>query len=110
METPEQLREYRQEYYLNHIAYYRAKNKKYAADNPKKMEEYVKRFHIRHPHYERDLRRRRNAITEPLVFQFLDNSFSGDIDSFITHLRNRGISEQHLKWFKVDVKKHLEGA
>lgn len=110
MKTPEQLKEYRQEYYLNHIAYYRAKNKKYAADHPKKMEEYAKQFHIQHPHYERDVKRRRNAITEPLIFQFLDNGFSGDVDGFILHLQIMGIPEKHINWFKVDVQKHLKRA
>ena len=110
MKTPEQLKEYRQKYYINHIPYYRAKNKKYAADNPKKMEDYGKQFHTRHPHYERDRIRKRKAATEPLMFQFLDNGFDGDVDSFIFYLRNKGIPEQHIKWFKVDAKKHLEGA
>ena len=109
MKTPEQLKEYRQKYYITHIGYYQAKNKKYAADNPKKMEDYGKQFHIRHPHYERNRIRKRKAITEPLIFQFLDNGFSGDTDSFISYLRNKGIPEQHVKWFKTDVKKHLEG-
>ena len=107
MKTPEQLKEYRHDYYLNHIEYYRAKNKKYAADNPEKMKEYAKQFHINHPHYERDLSRKRKAVTEPLIFQFLDNGFSGDVDGFIAYLRNIGIPEQHLKWFKVDIQKYL---
>ena len=107
MMTPEELKEYRLDYYLSHIVYYRAKNKKYAAENPKKMAEYNKQFHIRHPHYERDLKRRRKAATEPLIFQFLDNGFSGDIEGYITYLRSRGIPKQHIKWFKADMQKHI---
>ena len=109
MKNPEQLKEYRYDYYLNHIEYYRAKNKKYAADNPEKMKGYAKQFHINHPHYERDLSRKRKAVTEPLIFQFLDNGFSGDVDGFIAYLRDKDIPKQHIRWFKVDVKKHLEG-
>ena len=110
MKTLEQQKKYRHDYYLNHIEYYRAKNKKYAADNPEKMEEYAKQFHINHPHYERDLRRKRKAVTEPLIFQFLDNCFGNNIDGYITYLRNRGVPEQHIKWFKVDIQKYLRGA
>ena len=113
MKTSEQLKElkeYRQQYYQNHIVYFRAKNKKYATENPEKMEGYTKQFHINHPHYERDLKRKRKAITEPLIFQFLDNGFGSDISGYISYLRSRGIPEQHIKWFKVDVRKHLEEA
>ena len=107
MKTPEQQKQYRHEYYLNHLEYYQVKNKKYAVDNPEKMEEHAKQFHIRHPHYERDLSRKRKAVTEPLIFQFLDNGFSSEIGGYVSYLRAKGVLEKHIRWFMVDVQKHL---
>ena len=110
MKTPEQLKKYRHEYYEQHKDYHYQKFCEWCKDNPEEIKATQKRWRDKHPHYYRDYMRKRKAATEPLVFEFLDNGFSGDVNGFITYLRNRGVSEKHINWFKTDVKKHLEGA
>ena len=110
MKTEEQQKEYRHEYYMQHKDYHYQKYRDWCKDNPVQAAAIQKRWRDAHPHYYRDYMRQRKAVTEPLVFEFLDNGFNGNLDGFITYLKGEGIPEQQLNWFKVDVKKHLEGA
>lgn len=110
MKTPEQLKEYKTEYYQQHKDRNLQQYLKWCKDNPKSAKAIQDRWLAKNPHYSRDYQRKRKMATDPLIFQFLDNGFSGDIEGYVTYLRNRGVPEQHIKWFKVDVKKHLEGA
>ena len=107
MKTPEQQKEYRHEYYEQHKDYHYQKFRAWCKDNPVQAAAIQKRWRDAHPHYYRDYMRKRKAATEPLIFQFVDNGFSGDVKGYITYLRSRGVSEQHIGWFKTDVKKHL---
>lgn len=108
MKTPEQLKEYQHEYYIQHKDSIYQSYLKWRSDNPKKASVIQQRWRDAHPHYYRDYMRKRKAVTEPLIFQFLDNGFDDDIDGFIPHLRNNGIPEKHINWFKTDVKKYLQ--
>jgi hypothetical protein len=110
MKTPKELKEYKRTYYLQHKAHYNQLIRKWRKDNPIQAKVIADRWLAKRPHYQRDYRRKRKAITEPLIFEFLDNSFSGDVNGFIAYLRSTGIPEQHIRYFKVDVQKHLERA
>lgn len=107
MKTSEQLKEYRHEYYEQHKERYYQQFRDWCKANPEKIKTIRDRWQAKHPFYYRDYMRNRRAIVEPLIFEFLDNFF-GDMDGFIIYLRNRDIPEQHVNWFKTDVKKHLE--
>jgi len=62
-----------------------------------------------HPSYYANYIQERAAVTDALIFQFLDNGFGGGtLEEFITFLRGDGVSEKHIGWFKADVKKELE--
>lgn len=108
MKTPEQLKKYRHEYYMQHKDHYYQKYLDWCNENPERAKTIQKRWRDAHPYYYRDYMRKRNAVTELLIFEFLDNGFEKDIDDYIFHLRNRGIPEQHINWFRTDVKKHLQ--
>ena len=108
MKTPEELNKYRHEYYIQHKEYHYQKFCEWCRDNPKSWAKIQKRWRDANPHYYRDYMRIRKATVEPLIFQFLDNGFSDDVDGFVTHLRNMGIPEKHIRWFKIDVQKHLQ--
>ena len=110
MKTPEQLKEYRHEYYMQHKDIYYQQFRDWCKANPKRVTKIRKRWLAKNPHYQRNYQRNRKATVEPLIFQFLDNGFDGDVCGFITYLRSKGVSEKHINWFRVDVKKHLEGA
>lgn len=101
----EHLREYKREYYRQHRDRYNQQYLKWCRDNPQQAKAIRDRWLVKRPHYQRDYRRKRKAATEPLVFEFLDNGPGSDIDGYITYLRNRGVPEQHIRWFKVDIKK-----
>jgi len=107
MKTTEQLTEYRHEYYTQHKDHHYQQYLKWCKDNPKKAKAIQDRWLAKNPHYQRDHQRKRKVVTEPLIFQFLDNGFNGDVDGFISYLQSKGVPEQHIKWFTVDVKKHL---
>ena len=107
MKTPEQAKAYRHEYYEQHKDYHYKKFRDWCKDNPERAATIQKRWRDRNPHYYRDYMRKRKAVTEPLIFQFLDNGFSGNIDGFTTHLRDRGIPEKHIRWFIKDIRKYL---
>ena len=105
-----QSKEYKTAYYKQHRDRYNQLYLVWCKDNPKSAKAIRDRWLAKNPHYQRDYQRKRKAATEPLIFQFLDNGFGSDIDGYISYLRSRGIPEQHIKWFKVDVRKHLEEA
>ena len=108
MKTPEQQKEYNHEYYINHKEHYYQQFRDWCKANPKRITKIRHRWLAKNPHYQRDYQRKRKATVEPLIFQFVDNGFSGDIDGYVTYLRNRGVPEKHIRWFKKDVQKHLE--
>ena len=111
MKTPEQQKEYHHEYYILHKDHYYQQFRDWCKANPKRITKIRHRWLAKNPHYQRDYQRKRKAITDPLVFHFLDYGGSGsDIDGYVIYLRNRGIPEQHVNWFLKDVQKHLEGA
>lgn len=110
MKTPEQLKEYRHEYYEQHKEHYYQQFRDWCDANPKRVKVIRGKWLAKRPHYQRDYQRIRKATVEPLIFQFLDNGFSGDVEGYISYLRDRGIPEKHIRWFKVDVQKHLQGA
>lgn len=110
MKTPEQQKEYHHEYYINHKEHYYQQFRDWCKANPESVTKIRLRWLAKNPHYQRDYQQKRKTVTEPLIFQFLDNGFSGDIDEYVAYLQSRGIPEQHIRWFKTDVKKHLEGA
>ena len=105
----EHLREYKREYYGQHKAYHYQKHLDWCKDNPVQAKAIQDRWRASNPHYQCDYQRKRKAATEPLIFEFLDNGFGSDIDGYITYLRNRGIPEQHIRWFLKDVEKIIEG-
>ena len=106
MKTIEQQKEYHHEYYINHKEHYYQQFRDWCKANPKRITKIRHRWLAKNPHYQRDYQRKRKAVTEPLIFQFLD-CFGGDMDGFITYLRTKDVPEQHLKWFKKDVGKHI---
>lgn len=107
MKTPEQIKAYRHEYYEQHKEYHYQKYCDWCIDNPKGAAAIQKRWRTANPYYYRDYMRNRKAVTEPLIFEFLDNGFESDTDEYILYLRSRGISEKHIRWFQKDVQKHL---
>lgn len=107
MKTPEQLKEYKKEYYQLHKDHYNQLVADWCKDNPIRAKAIADRWVAKHPHYHRNYQRERKAATEPLIFQFLDNGFGNDINGFISYLQNKGIPEKHIKWFRVDVQKHI---
>ncbi len=104
----EHRREYKREYYMQHKDYHLQKYQDWCKENPVQAKAIQDRWRASNPHYQRDYQRKRKAATESLIFEFLDNGFGSDIDGYISYLRNRGIPKQHIKWFQVDVRKHLE--
>ena len=105
----EHLKEYKREYYLQHKDRYNQQYLKWCTDNPKQAKAIRDRWLANNPHYARDYERKRKATTESLIFEFLDNGFGSDIDGYITYLRNRGVSERDIGWFKKDMGKMIEG-
>ena len=110
MKTPEELRDYQAEYYKQHRARYNLLSNEWRKANPKQAKFISDRWLATRPHYQRDYQRKRKAIVEPLIFEFLDNGLDGDVDGFIVYLRDKGVPEQHVKWFLKDVQKHLQRA
>lgn len=107
MKTPEQLKEYKKLYYQQHKDHYNQLVAEWRKANPIQAKAIADRWHAKRPHYQRDYVRKRKAITEPLIFQFLDNGFGNNLDAFILYLRSRGVSEKYIKWFKVDCEKMI---
>jgi len=105
MKTPEQVK--RHEQYERYKDYHYQKYLEWCRDNPEGWAKIQKRWRDANPHYYRDYMRKRKAVTEPLIFEFMDNGFDNDIDSYVTYLRNNGVPEKHINWLKVDIKKHL---
>ena len=107
MKTPGQLKEYQAEYYKQHRARYNQLSNEWRKANPEQAKSIADRWLASRPHYQRNYQRKRKAIAEPLIFQFLDNTFNGDVDGFTAHPRDKGVPEQHIKYFKKDVEKYL---
>ena len=105
----EHLAEYKREYYMKHRDRYNQRYLKWCKDNPEKAKAIRDRWLANNPHYQRDHNRKRKAVTESLMFEFLDNRVGSDIDSYILYLRNRGVSERDIGWFKKSVEKMIEG-
>ena len=105
MKTPEQAKDYHHEYYMQHKARYYQQFRDWCKANPKRAKDIRDAWLAKNPHYQRDYQRKRKAVTEPLIFRFLDNG--SNIEGYMSFLRNQGISEQHIKWFKKDVQKYL---
>ena len=105
----EHQKEYKREYYKQHRDRYNQQYLKWCRDNPKKAKAIRDRWLANNPHYSRDYERKRKTVTESLIFQFLDNGFGSDIDGYIAYLRNRGVLEQHIGWFRKGMKKMIEG-
>lgn len=103
----EQLKEYKREYYKQHRDKYNQQYLKWCKDNPKKAKAIRDRWLTNNPHYSRDYLRKRRAVTESLIFRFLDNGIGSDIDGYISYLRNRGVSERDIGWFRKDVQKYM---
>ena len=91
--------------------HYYQKYREWCRDNPVQAAAIQERWRDAHPHYYRDYMRLRKATTEPLIFSFLDNGFSGDgdVEGYVSYLRAKGIPEQHIGWFKTDVKNIFRG-
>ena len=107
--TAEHLAEYKREYYEQHRDRYNQQYLKWCRDNPKKAKAIRDRWLANNPHYARDYERKRKAVTDSLIFRFLDNGPGSDMEGYISYLRNRGVPEQHVKWFRKDMEKIIEG-
>lgn len=107
MKTPEQLRDYQAEYYKQHRARYNLLSNEWRKANPEQAKFISDRWLATRPHYQRDYQRKRKAIVEPLIFDFMDNGFDGDVDGFVDYLQSEGVPEQHIRYFKKDVEKYL---
>ena len=106
MKTIEQAKEYYKKYYQQHKDRMDQQHDNWRKTNPKQVKVILDRWLAKTPHYSRDDKRKRTAVTEPLIFQFLDNGF--DLNDFISCLQSDGIPEQHIRWFKTDVQKHIK--
>lgn len=119
-EHKEELKVRRREYYQKHKEILKARSRKWHAEhkdyclkknrewrrkNPERAATIQKCWREKNPDYYREYMRKRKAATEPLIFNFFDNGFEGDVESFVAFLRENGTPEQHIKWFRTDVKK-----
>ena len=105
----EHLAEYKREYYKQHRDRYNKQYLQWCRDNPKQTKAIRDRWLANNPHYARDYERKRKAVTESLIFQFLDNGVGSNMDGYISYLRNRGVSERDIGWFKKGMGKMIEG-
>ena len=101
---------YRRNYYITHSEVCRTRARNYAINNPDKVKTYLDRFNKKHPTYRRDVERIRVAVTDELIFNFLENCGDRGVDDYTSYLSTQGVSEQHIKWFRVGVQEHLLGA
>ena len=107
--TAEHLAEYKREYYEQHRARYNQQYLKWRKDHPIQAKAIRDRWLAKNPHYQRDHQRKRKAVTDSLIFRFLDNGLGSDMEGYVSYLRNRGVPEQHVKWFRKDMEKIIEG-
>lgn len=108
--TSAQKRKYNKDYYNNHKKRYLELHQRWCAANPKSFADSQRAWRERNPHQQRDYRRGRVEIVEPLIFQFLDGGgFGEDTEDFTMFLRNESTPEQHIKWFKADLADCLNG-
>jgi len=108
--TPEQIREHGQAYYATHKKRYLELHRRWCAKNPKQFTDGQKAWRDRNPHYPGEYTRKRLAIVDPLIFQFLDGGGLGtDTGEYIAYLRSQGVLERHINWFKTDLERCLSG-
>ena len=105
----EHQKEYKREYYMEHRGRYNQLYLKWCRDNPKQAKAIRDRWLANNPHYSRDYERKRKAVTESPIFEFLDNGADSDIAAYILYLRNKGISERDIGWFKKGMGEMIEG-
>ena len=105
----EHQKEYKREYCKQHRDRYNQQYLKWCRENPKKAKAIRDRWLAKNPHYQRDHQRKRKAVTDSLIFRFLDNGLGSDMEGYISYLRNRGVPKQHVKWFRKDMEKIIEG-
>ena len=103
----DEVKVHKRKYYLAHKAVFREHHRKWSKANPTKIKAKAERWHKKYPHYSRDYKRGRIKITDPLIFQFMDNGFDNDVDGFVGYLRSQNVSEQHISWFEKDVQKFI---
>lgn len=106
--TPEQLKEYKTEYYKQHKDRYMQLVAEWRKANPIQSKAIADRWLVKHPHYQREYRRNRKAATEPLIFQFLNEGDGRNIEDYIEYLKDQSISEQHIRWFRKDFQNILK--
>ena len=108
--TPAQIRKYGREYYAANKKRYSELHCRWCAENPKQYADGQQAWRDRNPHYSRNYVRKRLAVVDPLIFQFLDSGgLGGDTAEYITYLRSQGVPERHIKWFETDLKNRLNG-
>ena len=78
-------------------------------ENPERATKMREQWLKQNPSYYTNYIEERRAVTDALIFQFLDNGFGGGtLEEFITFLKEEGVEEKHIGWFRADVKKELE--
>lgn len=105
--TPEELKAYQHQYYINHKGLYYRSNREWCKNHPKNVAAAQQRWHKRNPAYYRDYIRKRVAITDPLIFQFLDGGFDNNIEGYIEYLHSQKTPEQYIGWFQKDIQKYM---
>ena len=98
--------QYRKELYIEKEKWQKD-NPNEVKTNPKRISAIRKQWRDEHPLYFRDYKRGRIMVTDPLIFQFMDNGFDNNVDEFVIYLRSQNVSEQHISWFKKDVQKFI---
>lgn len=105
--TPEEIKQYQQDYYAAHKDRFIETHTNWVKANPKRYVDGQRSWRKKNSHYPRDYARARKEIVEPLIFQFLDNGFDGDVEGFSNYLRTQIFSEQHIRWFEKDVQQFM---
>ena len=108
--TSEERKEYARKYYAAHKKGYAELHRRWCAKNQEQSTDGQQVWRDKNPHYPRDYARKRLAVVDPLIFQFLDGGGLGENpNEFILYLRSQGVSERHTNWFKTDLNKCLSG-
>ncbi|MCK4528901.1 hypothetical protein KAW18_16145 [candidate division WOR-3 bacterium] len=108
--TPAELKKYGRDYYANNKKRYSELHRRWCAENPKQFADGQQAWRDKNPHYPGDYARKRLAVVDPLIFQFLDSGGLGeDTGEFIQYLHSQGVPERHINWFKTDLNNRLSG-
>lgn len=84
-------------------------NRDWRQQNPEQAAKMRERWLKQNPSYYANYIQERGAVTDALIFQFLDNGFGdGTLEEFIVFLQAEKVPEKHIGWFRVGVKKELE--